>query len=41
MKFGGVLTGIMIGLGVAGFLVAWEDDGFYIKQQPVNYDTRE
>ena len=31
----------MIGLGVAGFLVAWNDDSFYMKQQPVNYDARE
>lgn len=41
MRFSGVFVGVIIGLGVAGILVAWTNEGHYMKQKPVDYDARE
>jgi len=30
-----VLSGVLIGLGVAGFLVMWTNVGVYMKRKPV------
>ena len=30
-RFGGVLIGIVVGSGVASLLVAWPNEGFYIR----------
>ncbi|XP_078342205.1 uncharacterized protein LOC144628030 isoform X1 [Oculina patagonica] len=40
MRFGGVFLGVIIGLGVAGIMIAWTNDGYYMRQQPLIYDNR-